>query len=81
MLIVAVIQNTIAAPPPGASIAVWAPGGVPIVTRGAAGTLVMGMLPVVPMTLISAVLMIVVSLATKGFSKPGTHTLDRYFAR
>ncbi len=74
------IQNTIAAPPPGSSIVVWAMGDWAIVTRGAAGTFVLGMLPVVPMTLISAMLMIVVSLATKSFAKPGQTTLLRYFA-
>ena len=51
VMTVAVIQNTIAAPPPGTSIVVWAIGDQSIVTRGAAGTFVMGMLPVVPMTL------------------------------
>ncbi|HEY0283915.1 MAG TPA: hypothetical protein VGC23_00885, partial [Vicinamibacterales bacterium] len=80
VMTVAVIQNTIAAPPPGTSVVVWAIGDSAIVTRGAAGTFVMGMLPVVPMTLISAILMIVVSLATKEFSKPGEATLRRYFA-
>jgi hypothetical protein len=39
---------------------------------------VMGMLPVVPMTLISALLMIAVSKATAG-SRPGAATLARYF--
>ncbi len=80
VMAVAVIQNTIAAPPPGTSIVVWALGDWTIVTRGATGTFVFGMLPVVPMTLISAVLMIVVSLMTKGFATPGEDTLRRYFA-
>jgi Na+/proline symporter len=80
VMTIAVIQNAIAAPLPGTSIVVWAVGDVLVVTRGAAGTFVMGMLPVVPMTLISAALMIVVSLATKSFSKPGEATLKRYFA-
>jgi Na+/proline symporter len=77
---VAIIQNTIAAPPPGTSVIVWAIGDSAIVTRGATGTFVMGMLPVVPMTLISAMLMVVVSLLTKSFAKPGQATLRRYFA-
>jgi SSS family solute:Na+ symporter len=81
VMTVAVIQNTIAAPPPGTSVLVWAIGDWAIVTRGATGTFVMGMLPVVPMTLISALLMIAVSLATKGFAKPGAPTLRRYFAK
>jgi Na+/proline symporter len=81
VMAVAVIQNTIAAPPPGTTIAVWAIGDVAIVTRGATGTFVMGMLPVVPMTVISAALMIVVSLATKEFAMPSEATLRNYFAR
>ena len=48
---VAVIQNSIPPPPPGSEITVWALGDWSIVTRGATGTFVMGLLPVVPMTL------------------------------
>jgi SSS family solute:Na+ symporter len=76
---VAAIQTTIPAPPPGAEVVVWEAGGAAIITRGAAGTAVLGLLPVVPMTLISTILMIVVSLATKRFSRPGDATLGRYF--
>ena len=47
---------------------VWAIGDRAIITRGATGTFVLGMLPVVPMTLISALLMIVVSLLTQRFA-------------
>jgi SSS family solute:Na+ symporter len=78
---VAVIQNSIPPPPPGSEITVWSLGDSSIVTRGATGTFVMGLLPVVPMTLISGMLMIVVSLATRDFAKPGQATLARYFAR
>lgn len=81
VLAVAVIQNSIAAPPPGTEVTVWSMGDRSIITRGAAGTFVMGLLPVVPMTLISAMLMILVSLVTKDFAKPGEVTLKRYFAR
>jgi solute:Na+ symporter, SSS family len=77
---VAIVQNTIPAPRPGASVVVWAIGEWAIITRGAAGTFVMGMLPVVPMTLISAMLMVVVSLLTKDFARPSEATLGRYFA-
>ena len=77
---VAVIQNYVPPPPPGSEITVWGIGDHSIVTRGATGTFVLGMLPVVPMTLVSAVLMIIVSLATKDFAKPGKETLRRYFA-
>jgi SSS family solute:Na+ symporter len=75
---VAVIQAAIPPPPPGALVSVWSLGDAPIVTRGAAGTFVLGLLPVVPMTLISALLMLVVSVATKN-STPSESTLRRYF--
>jgi len=78
---VAFVQTTIAAPPPGSEVLVWGIGDLRVVTRGAAGTFVFGLLPVVPMTLISGALMIVVSLATKGFAQPSTQTLARYFTR
>ena len=81
VIAVAVIQNSIPPPPPGTSVAVWAVGDWHIVTRGATGTFVMGLLPVVPMTLISAVLMIVVSLSTRAFATPSEATLKRYFPR
>jgi SSS family solute:Na+ symporter len=76
---VAVCQTLIPAPPPGAEIPVWSVNDLPVITRAATGTLVLGFLPVVPMTLISAALMIVVSLATLQVSKPGAATLARYF--
>jgi len=79
VMAVAMIQNSIPPPPPGADVAVWSIGDRSIITRGATGTFVMGLLPVVPMTLISAMLMIVVSMITKGFAKPSEATLDRYF--
>ena len=77
----AAIQTGIPAPPPGAAIVVWAIGDWAIVTRGAGGTFVLDMLPVVPMTLISGLVMILASLATKSFSKPREQTLRRYFAQ
>jgi hypothetical protein len=40
--------------------------------------MVMGLLPVVPMTIVSALLMVVVSRLTAG-SRPGAATLARYF--
>ena len=52
-----------------------------VITRGATGTFVLGLLPVVPMTLISAALMIVVIARHKGFALPGEPTLRRYFAQ
>jgi Na+/proline symporter len=78
VLAVAVIQQTIPTPPPGAGVAVWSAVGTDIVTRGASGALVLGFLPVVPMTLISVLLMVVVSLLTRT-SRPGAATIARYF--
>ena len=78
---VAIIQNYIPPPPPGSEITVWSIGDRSIITRGATGTFVVGLLPVVPMTIISAMLMVVVSLATKAFAAPSDATLRRYFPR
>ena len=75
---VAVIQTTIPPPSPGASVVVWSLGESPIITRGATGTFVLGMLPVVPLTLISGLMMIAASLATPS-SIPQRATLKRYF--
>jgi SSS family solute:Na+ symporter len=76
---VAWIQQTIPPPAPGAAVAVWSAFGVDVVTRAAQGALVLGFLPVVPMTIISALLMIIVSRATAR-ALPGPSTLGRYFA-
>ncbi|MEZ5351187.1 MAG: sodium:solute symporter family protein [Bryobacteraceae bacterium] len=54
----------------------WSAGGMDVITRTPAGTLVLGMLPVVPMTVISGVLMIVVSWVTP---KPSAAAIGRYF--
>jgi SSS family solute:Na+ symporter len=78
VLAIAVLQSVVPAPAPGAAIPILAIGGVEIVTRAAAGTMVMGLLPVVPMTLISAGLMLLVSRLTAG-SRPNAATLARYF--
>lgn len=48
-----------------------------LIARIAAGTTVFGLLPVVPMTIVSALLMVVVSMATRG-ALPGPATLARY---
>jgi SSS family solute:Na+ symporter len=79
VLAVAIIQQTIPPPPPGPGVPVWSAFGTDIVTRGAAGTLVLGMLPVVPMTIGSALLMAIVSRLTV-FARPRPETLRRYFA-
>jgi SSS family solute:Na+ symporter len=78
VLAVAVLQSVVPAPPPGAAVAVLTIGGVEVVTRAASGAQVLGLLPVVPMTLISALLMVLVSRWTPA-SRPGAATLARYF--
>jgi SSS family solute:Na+ symporter len=74
---IAVLQWVVPAPPPGSTVTVWAVGGVDVIARIAAGTTVLGFLPVVPMTVGSALLMFVVSRATAG-SRPSAATLARY---
>ena len=74
---VAILQSAVPAPGPGASVAVLSLGGVDVVSRVASGKTVLGLLPVVPMTLISALLMFVVSSLTPA-SRPAPATLIRY---
>jgi solute:Na+ symporter, SSS family len=74
---VALLQSAVPAPPPGIAVTVWAVGGVDVITRMAAGTTVLGFLPVVPMTIVSALLMFVVSRATAG-GLPSPATLAKY---
>jgi SSS family solute:Na+ symporter len=74
---VAWLQSAVPAPPPGGLTEVWSLGSTTVIARIAAGTTVFGLLPVVPMTIGSALLMYVVSLATQG-SRPGAATLARY---
>lgn len=76
VLLIAVVQSRIAVPPPGQSIVLWSAFGTDIVTRGAAGLLVLGMLPVVSMTIISTLLMWVVSSLTP---RPSPAVIERYF--
>jgi SSS family solute:Na+ symporter len=77
---VAVCQTVIPPPPPGSPVVVWSAFGTNVITREAAGTAVLGLLPVVPMTLISAALMVVVSLMTRTTARPSATTLSRYFS-
>ena len=63
-------------PPAGPPTVLWAPSGVPVVSRAAAGLLVFNMLPVVTLTIGSALLMWLVSSLTP---RPGDATLGRYF--
>ena len=74
---VAILQSVVPAPGPGAGTSILSLGGVDVITRVASGTTVLGLLPVVPMTLISALLMFVVSSLTPA-SRPSPVTLIRY---
>jgi len=73
---VAMLQAAVPAPAPGPATVLWAPGGVEILSRTPGGTAVFGFMPVVPMVIVSALLMIFVSMATQ---KPAGSTLAKYF--
>jgi len=77
VLAIALLQASIPAPGPGAGVPVLSLGGTAVISRVASGTTVMGLLPVVPMTLISALLMFVVSSLTPR-ARPAAATLARY---
>lgn len=68
---IAVFQSLVSTPQ-----VVWAIGGVEVLARTPGGTAVFGLLPVVPMTIISALLMIIVSWLT---ARPSAATVRRYF--
>jgi SSS family solute:Na+ symporter len=72
---VAAIQINVP-PPAGPPTVLWSLGEVAVLSRAAAGLLVFNLLPVVPLTLGSALLMWLVSLATPA---PSARTLARYF--
>ncbi len=73
---VAIFQHVVPAPAPGPPSIVWTIGGAEALSRTPGGTAVFGFMPVVPMVLVSAVLMLGVSLLTK---KPRQATLAKYF--
>ena len=73
---VAVLQAVVLAPPSGTVTAVWSVGGIDVITRTPGGTDVLGFMPVVPMTIISTLLMVIVSRLTP---RPADATLSRYF--
>ncbi len=77
---VAYVQTSIPPPPPGAVVPVLTLGQTAVITRAPAGMLVLDFLPVVPMTLISALLLGIVSALTPG-ARPGGATLAKYFPR
>ena len=73
---VAIFQHVVPAPAPGPPTLVWSLSGYEILTRTPGGTAIIGFMPVVPMVIISALLMIVVSLITR---KPAKATVAKYF--
>ena len=75
---VALFQQAVPAPAPGPPMVVHYLGGMEFISRTPGGTAVFGFMPVVPMVIVSALLMIVVSLMT---SKPKQTTLVKYFPR
>ena len=79
---VAIFQAVVPAPAPAPgqnpNIVFWSLGGTEILSRTPGGTAVFGFMPVVPMVIISALLMIVVSRLTR---KPTEATVERYFER
>jgi Na+/proline symporter len=76
VIAVAMFQAVVPAPAPGPPVVVWTLGGTEVLSRTPGGTAVFGFMPVVPMVIVSALLMWVVSLATK---KPAASTIARYF--
>ena len=72
---VAAIQMHVPAPV-GPPTVLWEVGGLAVASRAAAGLLVFNLLPVVPLTIGSVLLMWLVSIATPA---PGPRTLARYF--
>ena len=77
MIGIAVFQAVVPAPA-GPPVTVWKAAGLDLVSRTANGTAILGLLPVVPMTLISALLMAVVSRLTP---KPSDQTVALYFPK
>ncbi|MGE0101944.1 MAG: sodium:solute symporter [Blastocatellales bacterium] len=73
VIAVAVFQAMVTQP--GAA---WTIGGVEVLSRTPGGTAVFGLMPVVPMTIVSGLLMIVFSLLT---AAPEKRTIDRYFSK
>jgi solute:Na+ symporter, SSS family len=76
VIAVAVYQEVVPAPAPGQTTVSWAIGGTELLSRTPGGTAVLGFMPVVPMVIISAILMILFSWLT---AKPCSATLQKYF--
>jgi len=76
VIAVAVFQAVIPAPAPGPSVVFGTVGNWEVLSRTPGGTAIFGFMPVVPMVIISALLMWIVSLMT---SKPQQTTIAKYF--
>ena len=74
---VAVFQYVVPAPAPGPPVVALSVAGIEVLSRTPGGTAIFGFMPVVPMTIVSAVLLVVVSWAS---NKPSDATIGRYFA-
>ena len=77
VIAVAIFQYLVPAPAPGPPDVAFSVAGVEVLLRTPGGTAVFGLMPVVPMTIISAALLVMVSLLT---STPTKATISRYFA-
>jgi SSS family solute:Na+ symporter len=75
---VAIYQHAVPAPAPGPPIISWSISGLDVLSRTPGGTAVFGFMPVVPMVIVSALLMIVISMIT---SKPQPATIQKYFPK
>ncbi|HVQ38420.1 MAG TPA: sodium:solute symporter family protein [Pyrinomonadaceae bacterium] len=73
---VALFQHAVPAPAPGPPTLIWSLSGFEVLSRTPGGTAVFGFMPVVPMVIVSALLMILVSMMTR---KPSTATVAKYF--
>ena len=73
---VAVFQGVVPPAAPGTTVSYWTVVGVDVIARTPGGTDVLGFMPVVPMTIVSALLMMAVSLVT---TRPSQATLEKYF--
>jgi Na+/proline symporter len=76
MAAIAVFQALVPAPLAGPPVVVLTVAGLDVISRTPGGTAIFGLMPVVPLTLISALLMVVVSCCT---TKPSTSTIAAYF--
>ena len=73
---IAAVNTRIPAPPPGHATPVLSVAGQAVIERTAGGLSVLGLMPVVPMVLVSSLLLVVVSALTP---RPSAATIARYF--